>query len=56
MESWKVRNGHEGPGGGVRSWESKGLRAKSKEQRAKSKEFGCHWSHEGPFFRDEAFC
>ena len=21
MESWKVRNGHEGPGSGVRSWE-----------------------------------
>ena len=42
MESWKVRNGHEEPGSGVRSWESKG-------RRAKSKEFGCHWSHEGPF-------
>jgi len=31
MESWEVRNGHEVPGSGVRSWESKGLRAKSKD-------------------------
>jgi hypothetical protein len=30
------------PDSGVRSWESEGLRAESKE-------FGCDWSHEGPF-------